>query len=348
WAKRTLSSANSTKVSCSTATHGGSVTPEHVAYRIAERTWSCVIESAKDLQKDTSRRRVLRRRRSAIQFAQYFDEVIRSTSTRVRLSLRRQRASSEPLFLHRVNYGSPIRSPVPLVARVYGVEDRITFVHADVRDWIRNYGAFASASSGSAGGSQAQADGNDRKVDAVFLSPPWGVLNKKKVKPALQRMGEALSGNIPERERRTHMHLSHEGVLWTNASSDMVPTTTLPKANQANGDIRDPDLNYQLSNIAETYIYAEYSRQEFAAARGFCSRATMRAITYARQTSRSTCLPSRTQRGSRAGPSDSGGERPTIRRALLPRRIETVHQERSGGDNIYYGELANEKFSSTL
>jgi len=181
----------------------------------------------------------------------------------------------------------------------------------------------------------------------VFLSPPWGVLNKKKVKPALQRMGEALSGNIPERERRTHMHLSHEGVLWTNASSDMVPTTTLPKANQANGDIRDPDLNYQLSNIAETYIYTEYSVKNLLPLEGFAL--AQLCVRYLRTPNLALYLPPQPDPGEVAElghmiQEESGRQFDEL--CYYEESKQYIKRDLAA-TICYYGELANEKFSST-
>jgi hypothetical protein len=52
-------------------------------------------------------------------------------------------------------------------ARVYGVEDRITFIHADMRKWMEEYGASISAPSNDAGGSEGQAESDTgNQVDA--------------------------------------------------------------------------------------------------------------------------------------------------------------------------------------
>lgn len=60
-------------------------------------------------------------------------------------------------------------SPVRLAlarhnAAIYGVEDRIEFILADYLSFARSYVSLASPSS------QAR----QRKIDVVFLSPPWG------------------------------------------------------------------------------------------------------------------------------------------------------------------------------
>lgn len=88
--------------------------------------------------------------------------------------------SSSPRFARRVSHALPSKaipsvlryiglaviaidiSPIRLAcaranAKVYGVEDRITFIQADFTEWARARAAKA-----------------DAQIDVVFLSPPWG------------------------------------------------------------------------------------------------------------------------------------------------------------------------------
>ncbi|PPQ74335.1 hypothetical protein CVT24_000689 [Panaeolus cyanescens] len=51
-------------------------------------------------------------------------------------------------------------------AQIYGVADRIEFIQADYLSFVKSYAShFSSSSSGNSHG---------RKIDVVFLSPPWG------------------------------------------------------------------------------------------------------------------------------------------------------------------------------
>ncbi|KAF9038502.1 Tgs1 protein [Panaeolus papilionaceus] len=51
-------------------------------------------------------------------------------------------------------------------AQIYGVADRIEFIQADYLSFVKSYTSnFSSSSSGNSHG---------RKIDVVFLSPPWG------------------------------------------------------------------------------------------------------------------------------------------------------------------------------
>lgn len=65
-------------------------------------------------------------------------------------------------------------SPVRLAcakhnARIYGVEDRITFILADFPTWAKEYAVRKAA------GKVAK----DDEVEVVFLSPPWGGIDYK-------------------------------------------------------------------------------------------------------------------------------------------------------------------------
>ena len=51
-------------------------------------------------------------------------------------------------------------------AQIYGVADRIEFVLSDFFSFVRAYGALPSNSQSN--------EPNTRKIDVVFLSPPWG------------------------------------------------------------------------------------------------------------------------------------------------------------------------------
>jgi len=62
-------------------------------------------------------------------------------------------------------------SPVRLAlarhnAQIYGVADRIEFVLCDFFSFVKAYGALPSNTQGG--------QSNARKIDVVFLSPPWG------------------------------------------------------------------------------------------------------------------------------------------------------------------------------
>ncbi|KIM39551.1 hypothetical protein M413DRAFT_447032 [Hebeloma cylindrosporum] len=111
-----------------------SVTPERLADQIAER---CRCDTIVDAFCGVGG--------NAIAFAKTCQRVIALDTSPTRLALARHNA------------------------QIYGVADRIEFILADYLTFIKSYLSLPSTSAQKSGVSN-----NARKIDVVFLSPPWG------------------------------------------------------------------------------------------------------------------------------------------------------------------------------
>ncbi|EPQ56095.1 S-adenosyl-L-methionine-dependent methyltransferase [Gloeophyllum trabeum ATCC 11539] len=114
-----------------------SVTPEAIAANIAER---CRCDTILDAFCGVGG--------NAIQFALRCERVIALDTSTTRLRLARHNAA------------------------LYGVADRIEFILADYVDFARSYASLLTQTMRGSGNTAT--DSVHRKIDVVFLSPPWG------------------------------------------------------------------------------------------------------------------------------------------------------------------------------
>ncbi|GAA5943664.1 RNA methyltransferase [Sporobolomyces koalae] len=113
-----------------------SVTPENIAAQIAERCRSGVIVDA-----------FCGVGGNAIQFAFTCERVIAFDTSRVRLACAKRNA------------------------QIYGVADRITFIHADWVQWTKEYIEQK----------KKREIAEDDEIEVIFLSPPWGGISYESV-----------------------------------------------------------------------------------------------------------------------------------------------------------------------
>lgn len=89
-------------------------------------------------------------------------------------------------------------------AQIYGVADRIEFILADYLSFAKSYTSLPSSSD-----PKHTRNNQHRKIDVVFLSPPWGGPSYLSGSPdALSEKGEAQDSSLPTASEHPSFSLS--------------------------------------------------------------------------------------------------------------------------------------------